>query len=699
MKKTVIYITIVLAAVACAKETARDAAPERHALTFTADASMTKTALADDWSVSWCEGDAINIVWRGGEAQSTAVIEDGKASFSAIVDEVSEYYAVYPATVPAQVSQEGKLTITLPQQQDGTFASNAVIVAHTTREALDFGRFKSAVAMIRFTVGDQSLTRARFSSADGNPVCGTVSMDKYLDEFEPQASVQAVDVALDGNGTYYLAILPGMELSGMSFQLGDENGWKGTSASSSPLWPTAGEVLCINTPLEDHIAVIGDYYITVEGAGTKDGSSQSNAGDAALLRSLLSSPASAGVLDGHTVHIAAGVYDLANGEEGIVMNFDSAATITLEGEEGTVFTTSLTEAQGCILTVENDNVNLKISSIAFMGASHSGPGGALCLKGGHHVIKDCTFNDNATTSTTNYESGGALYLGSGASADISGCTFISNTHTANGGGAITYRSTGALRIYGCLFKGNGNSSKGNGGAILMREAGTLFLANSSFEGNTCASNGSDIFVSNGVAALIYNCTFVNPLNPDKTSAARGSVRVNTKFFMGSCTVAMEVDEGKATTNGLVCCGAGDNTTNTLVNNLILSDYGSSVATGATNNNKRSVESGGHNVYLEAPKITFNGSSADSDLSGVKLQDILSQIELSEDGVLVWDGPDAKLTGFTKASKADVETSMKAFAHGGEAFFNWLVDNGLFDKDGAGSSRGEDSWWPGAYQAQ
>ena len=49
-----------------------------------------------------------------------------------------------------------------------------------------------------------------------------------------------------------------------------------------------------------------------------------------------------------------------------------------------------------------------------------------------------------------------------------------------------------------------------------------------------------------------------------------------------------------------------------------------------------------------------------------------------------------------AAGAFLEHALKSFTLGGESFYEWLVDEGLFDKDARGNARGA-SWWPGSYQ--
>ena len=708
MKKKLSYIVLAVlaAAVSCSKIPGESVSEgQAQELTFVADAVATKTTLNGDWSVSWNEGDAVSILWRGGQANSSARIEEGRAYFSAVVEEVSEYYAVYPASVQASVEADGKLSLQLPTQQTGNFADCAVIIAHTTREELDFGQFKSAVAMVRFSLDDASLTRARFSSPDGSAIGGTIIADASL-AMTTEASGTAIDVALDGTGTYYLALLPGLDLPGLSFQLGSDSSWKGEATSSSPTSIAAGQVLCVNSTIDSHMEVTGDFYFTVDGAGNKDASSSKNAGDLAQLKALLSDPASGSALDGHTVHLGAGTYDMAVGESGLAPDYGTAANVILKGVPGeTVLTTSLSGDQGCIITVASDNVNLTLSGITFTGASHNGFGGALNLSKGNHRIENCVFTNNQVTSSTSDRTGGAAYIGGTASADFEGCTFTGNKAAITGGGALAVYTTSRVTVLDCDFSGNithtGSAYVGNGGAVLQKKAGNiLYIVNCRFSGNGTNTNGSDLFTSAGAALILFNTTFAHPLNPDPKSLNRGLVRANAPLLSVNCTYVMEVDgntTGAACNNGLLAISQSSN--NVILGNLMLSNAGYSMGAGATytGSTTRTATTYGHNVYSLAPKIVLTDSGNGSDLTGIRTADVVASSALAEDGLMHWDGPAAKFGNYTAASKAEVAAVIQDYPVGGEAFYNWLVEKGVFGKDAAGNSRGEDGWWPGAYQ--
>ena len=695
MKKYMILFAAVLLAACTAKEMPDSVKPEeavdtpRQALTFMADAVVTKTSLGADWSVSWNAGDQVQILWNGGEAVCAAELEGGKAYFSAVVDEVKEYYAVYPASIEAQVGANGKLVLAIPTAQSGRFEDSAVIVAHTTREALNFGRFKSAVGMIRFSIVDPSVTKVRFTATDSKPVGGSVATGPEL-VYETDPGSASVEVAVEGAGTYYLSVLPGVELSGLSFQLGNEEKWFGTASSQTPATIQAGQILLVSASLEDNLVIEGDIYITEPEA----------------LRSLLSNPASASKLDGHTVHVSAGTYDLAIEEKGLSLDFEQAITLKLAAEEGTVFTTSLSGDEGCILTVASDKVNLEVEGVTFTGGSHNGPGGALNLTKGKHVFRNCTFDKNVSTSTSADKTGGAVNVGGSAEADFEGCLFTDNRTSVTGGGALAVYTTGMVRVLNCTFTGNtshtGTAYVGNGGAILQKKAGNiLYVANSHFCGNGTNTNGPDIFTSAGAALMMFNNTLAHPLYPQANSLNRGLVRVNAPALVVNCTFVMEVDgnaTGAGCNNGVLAFSQNNN--NVIMGNLMLTNAGYSMGAGANyaGNTTKKATTAGYNVYSEAPKIEFTDKGDNTDVTGIRTADVVASSELSADGLLHWDGPAAKLPAYQAPTPAQVETVINEYPVGGTDFYNWLVAKGVFGKDAAGNDRGN-AWWPGAYQGE
>ena len=666
----------------------------RVELVFSADLETTKTSLGSDWSVSWCEGDLVKILWDGGWTDTAAERQDGKVLFKASVEEAAGYYAIYPASVPAQVDETGKLVLELPQSFSGEFGDCAVIVAYTTRESLDFGRFRSAVSMVRFSINDDIFTRVVFNSANNAGISGRIKLDKELSVVETHPEAATAEIVVSGKGTYFFSMLPALSLPGFKFKLGTSQAWTSFVIGASPVALAAGDILCINDPLDNRAQTIGDWFITPTGAGLKDGSSWDDAGDGALLISLLSNLASSG-LDGHTINVGEGSFDLGSGASFLDLQSGSPVTVNISGVKGkTVFTSSGTSG---ILAVHDADVSLNLKNLAFRDASNKGKGGALCLTAGSHRFAGCTFADNAVTSTTADDTGGAMYVGGTASVHIEDCDFIANKIAVTGGGALAFYSTEMSTILNCRFNGNNPDKIGNGGAILQKKSGsTLYVANCSFDGNGCATNGADIFTSAGNALLLYNCTSRGQKNTD--SANLGSVRANCPVLVANSSL---YTGSAGAMHGVLCFGANNTAAaekNVIVNSIFLCDAadGPAFGTGSSNaTTTRTISSYGHNLYSTPLRVTVTDNGGATDKASVKAADVWPSTELSPEGQLVWEGPDES---FTKATPSEVEIALNAFAYGGKAFCAWLKDKDVFGKDAAGNDRGT-AWWPGAYQKQ
>ena len=617
MKKYIILAMAIMVA-ACSKISSPEPVETKIQLRFSADASITKTSLGADWSVNWVEDDPVSILWDGGCADTKAVLKDGKAYFSAVVDEKAAYYAIYPATIPASIAPDGELVFSIPSSQSGRFEDCAVITAKTTRERLDFGRFKSAVSL----------------------VCFTITGDDYGSVVFTAPEVDPVTIATPSAGKYYFALPAGVCLSSLKFTLGS----KGTAEGKHPVTLQAGDILCIDKPLEENMEVIGDVHVS----------------DVSALIALLTDPVQLGSLDGHTIHVDEGTYDLGSTGAAIDLKADNPVSIRLAGVAGkTVFTTSLSGDKGCILTASK-NVSLTLEGIRFTGASHNGTGGALCLTGGAHVIRGCEFIDNACTSTSSDRTGAGIYVGGAASADIRSCYFEGNTVAVTGGGAIGIYTEKVCSIVDCTFQGNNLGKIGNGGAILQKKAGNyLYVVGCHFKGNACKTNGSDIFSSAGAGLLLYGCDFADPIGD--SAGNLGCVRSNVPVFAGSCTMtAAKVGEA----NGLLAIGKSSETDNVIVDNIILCDEGNAISSAFTSTNtalRRTVVSYGHNLYTKAPNIDFAGDGASLDKSGTTLSAYTAS-----------GAPE----GYTRASDAEKEAALGA-AVGGSAFLSWLKENSLF----------------------
>ena len=115
MKKITLLISLLILAFACTKELNQNAVSSSEGKTFKANIERVKTALGAADIVKWSEGDKIRVVgYTSADVKGEAIfkIKSGAGTTSAVfeldegqvLDDYDEYYAVYPSTVPLDLS-------------------------------------------------------------------------------------------------------------------------------------------------------------------------------------------------------------------------------------------------------------------------------------------------------------------------------------------------------------------------------------------------------------------------------------------------------------------------------------------------------------------------------------------------------------------------------------------------------------------
>lgn len=192
----------------------------------------TKTTLDEmNGSVSWAKGDKLKLICEDGsdfttEALTEADLKDGgnTATFKATVPAGKALkWAVYPSDIATELTSDGKLSVTVPQVQDGTFE-------HASIEAGEIGKdnsiaLKNVCALLKFTVANEGAAKV-FIGGNGAPLNGKVNISTSILEAPYTASDSEdipdyqpnVEVSVNGPGTYYAAILPA-KTTGLSMQI------------------------------------------------------------------------------------------------------------------------------------------------------------------------------------------------------------------------------------------------------------------------------------------------------------------------------------------------------------------------------------------------------------------------------------------------------------------------------------------------
>ena len=252
-------------------------------------------------------------------------------------------------------------------------------------------------------------------------------------------------------------------------------------------------------------------YVTVNGAGLKNGSSWANANDATQLQQVITETAA------EEIWIAKGTYyPTADGDQTISFQLKSGLKI-YGGFAGTEISlsqrnclTNLTILSGDIGTAGDnyDNsyhvlFNSGINNTAILdgftiqGGNADVAGGGIFNTNSSPVISNCVISNNATLSNGN---GAGIYNESLSSPTLINCMIISNSTDGLGGGMFNYESSPTLINCDIL-----KNSAGWGGGFYNDASSNTTINNSIIWSNTATSDGNQIYQADGAFTLNYSC--------------------------------------------------------------------------------------------------------------------------------------------------------------------------------------------------
>lgn len=221
----------------------------------------------------------------------------------------------------------------------------------------------------------------------------------------------------------------------------------------------------------------------------------------------------------------------------------------------TVGTTSTLD--GALICVDDGaTVILKQCYINGMSMSNQGISLIYVKSGGTLLLENCTFYNNTSTNKGDVSFSECIRIENGAQVEVVSCNFESNGDGNLMSNAAAIENSGSCHITNTTFKGN---TANRGSAIMNNDNGILEIEDSTFDSNTCTSNGGyyarrggAIFIQGG-SVKITDSTFTgnkaggyNPgsegteafkkLGGGAISIKTGSlVLQNTKFYNNSVT--------------------------------------------------------------------------------------------------------------------------------------------------------------------
>ncbi len=277
------------------------------------------------------------------------------------------------------------------------------------------------------------------------------------------------------------------------------------------------------------------YYVTPEGAGSKDGSSWDNAFGVDEFRAQAAENA-----NGDVYYFDGGLYNLSESTVAfktgtgatLIGNADGARTIFSGDKDGNG--TPNTDDLNLLIrfqanTVDGNSANkIVIENLDFTcaytnvaSATASNPAALVIDNSGDVEVRGCRFYKNEAVGSM----GGAAAFLARCTVKFENCVFSDNLGASRGGAVRIWSDNankGKITFDGCVFKNNATTGA-MGGAIFMGHGHSLNIVNSTLYGNKAASDGSAIY-HNGYSSAhhcelrIVNSTFASNLTTDADDA-------------------------------------------------------------------------------------------------------------------------------------------------------------------------------------
>lgn len=179
--------------------------------------------LLNSTQVLWEKGDKIDVLWDGGKTDAVADPYNSslEASFKAHVSEDAQiFYAVHPSSKASSLDG-GKVTVAVPAVQDGTFSSASIAAAKA--DANDQLAFKHMVSFVEFTIDKCGTLTFSCGPYIAGEVTAAFDDDGALTDLTQTGTSDEITVDIPRSGTYYIAMLPEVEMEYIYFTLTSES--------------------------------------------------------------------------------------------------------------------------------------------------------------------------------------------------------------------------------------------------------------------------------------------------------------------------------------------------------------------------------------------------------------------------------------------------------------------------------------------
>ena len=603
----------------------------------------------DGTNHTWTDGDQIRILWGTGDSDydDVDVVSGG---VSAVVPETAEtFYAVYPTTATYALDltgTEGKLTITIPRYQTGSFADANIMAAKTTKADAALN-FKNMTSILKFSTGSTySYNSVSVMANDQTKLTGTVSTTfQSAFSIETATGSDAIvsvqvgnpsgNAGVAANTTYYLAMLPGEAIAqGIGFKIeqrASKTALLGGGLSKSSFARERSKVYDLGTIDE---RIISDWYISETGTGN-GASSAAPAGPEKLMDLLnpdysTNNTTAGWRLTNAIIHVAGGTYNLQelNGGEVFDPHYNlSNLKVHVKGEGDSTNPTKFI----CNQTADDEHIfavtgshkvgDFTFENITFTAnpsASNTNSSGiAFNYSGTADVentitFKNCVFEGLTNTASGTTYGGSAVFVYSSKDFDLlfDGCSFSNNNSSRAAVALCNTGENGNVSFTGCTFTNNITSN--NGGSIYVYADGKTTVESSTFKGDgatSMANNGGAITVIKGASVTLQNGCVIDKC---VSKGNGGAIFNHGNVVIDNSTISNCVGKvgGAIYTDGTV----------TIKNDSVIS--GNSMYSGGTNGGAiyalyGSSGSGAPTLDIESSQIISNASTNGSAIYGGK----------------------------------------------------------------------------------
>ena len=579
--------------VSCVKENFNEG--QEGTTTFYGKAVDVKTQVVDGHTV-WSANDNIKVFYNNTNVVAELKMGENtsSATFEASVGAATDYYAVYPASETASMT-DGTMTVTLPATQNGLFGAGHIAVAKAVDKTFTFTNVNS---FLKMTFTSAKYTRIVVESVAGEALAGDLSITfaggtpaVAATYANTSSSVEVTSETPFAAGDLYISVLPGVtHAQGLLVTCYNGEAKVGTYLVDKSVVTEASV-----THTFDVFEPNGNYYVTADGAGNQNGLSLTNAMSVAkaveLIRKSATDEAALKAIDGAVFNFAAGEYVLTDGALALSYAEAEPVKLTFKGEEGTVFSGNeshgimtisgaavtmegititksvATETRTGAIKVSGENSKLTLSKCALFENTVSGDNifcaGVAATEGAELVVTECEVIDNSAYSASAFyidgadvnvtatsfegnwtdDDAGVMLLEGNQQSSFADCEFTSNAAYKHG---MIKHASGKTTFANCTFTKNKVYKDCDGGvfALLADSEGELVLDGGEISENF-AGWGAGVYQENGGATLtLSNIVFKNNEN-----AGSGAIWSGGNSSMTKCTFDANTAGGTAKTDG------------------------------------------------------------------------------------------------------------------------------------------------------